>query len=354
MIVPFFISHQGCPHQCLFCDQGSITGELQPLPTAGTIRSTIARFRETSDSTPLEVAFFGGTFTMLPRPAQESLLDPLQPLIADGTVSSVRLSTRPDAIDREGASFLRDRGVRTVELGVQSLDDYVLAASGRGHSARDVRGAVALLHEASVAVGIQLMPGLPGSSAGSDLASLEEALGLSPAFIRIYPALVIAGTGLAALHEAGRFMPLSLDAAVRLSATMLHRSLATRVPVVRIGLQASDSLSEPGKVVAGPYHPAFRQLVESQLCLWLIRKLVGDSGPGARVIVRCAPSRVSDVIGQRRSNLAAMAAAGIVVERVEPDGSLEPMELIVTAPSGERRGNIVTDLTFDKEGNPYA
>lgn len=353
MIVPFFISHLGCPHQCIFCDQKGITGTAQPLPSAETIVSTITGFRTTAPDKAVEVAFFGGTFTMLPRADQERLLDPLQPMITTGAVSSVRVSTRPDAIDGDVADFLLRHGVRVVELGVQSLDDRVLAASGRGHTSGDVRRAVGILRNAGLSVGIQLMPGLPSASTQSDLHSLDGALHLSPDFLRIYPALVLAGTGLAKLYESGDYQPLSLEGAVRLCAAMLHRCMKRGVPVVRIGLQANDSLDNHGTVVAGPYHPAFRQLVESELCYDLVFRLANGLLPGTKCTIRCAPSRVSDVVGQRRTNLKKLAGAGVSVERIEADPRLSPHDFILLFPAAERRGNLLNDLEFNDKGNPH-
>ena len=353
MIVPFFISHLGCPHQCLFCNQKSITGVAQPLPSPETIHSTIADFSAISPEKPVEVAFFGGTFTMLPPVDQERLLGPLQPLMLSGKVSAVRISTRPDAIDVDSVAFLERHGVRTVELGVQSFDHEVLVASKRGHTASDVSSAVAILHAAGLSVGIQLMPGLPSSSPEKDIASIDQAVDLAPDFLRIYPSLVLAGTGLARLYESGAYRPLSLEAAVSLCAAMLHRCLRANLPVIRMGLQASDALEEPGNILAGPYHPAFRQLVESELCYYLLSRLANVPIPATKCVVRCAPSRVSDVAGQRRANLERLAATGTMVERIEGDASLSPMELILLSAESERRGNLHNDLQFDHEGKLY-
>jgi hypothetical protein len=227
------------------------------------------------------------------------------------------------------------------------LDDEVLLASGRGHSSADVRVAVAILKDAGFAVGIQLMPGLPASSPEKDLVSLHSALALSPAFLRIYPALVLAGTGLAQLHSAGSYKPLSLKSAVSLCAAMLHRCMKAGIPVIRIGLQASDSLGEPGNIIAGPYHPAFRQMVESELCYYLLFILSYDLKLGTKCTIRCAPSRISDVAGQRRINIGRMAENGIVVEKIEGDITLSPMEFILLTTSSESRGNLLSDLVFD-------
>lgn len=326
---------------------------MERLPAPETILETIYAYRRTAPSGSCEVAFFGGTFTMLPASEQSGLLAPLSDLIRSGAVSSVRISTRPDAIDLRIAKFLLKNGVKTVELGVQSMDDKVLAATVRGHTSEDVRNAVSTLKDAGIAVGIQLMPGLPASTPEKDLESLEDALALNPDLIRIYPALVLAGTGLAVLYESGGFSPLSLKEAVNLSAAMLHRCMRADVPVIRIGLQASDSLQDPGNLISGPYHPAFRQLVESELCHALLNRMFKQIPAGTKCMIRCAPSRVSDVVGQKRANLMRMAEGGIRIEKVEADSQLSQMEFVILAASGEVRGNLLTDIEFNSEGKLY-
>jgi histone acetyltransferase (RNA polymerase elongator complex component) len=321
------------------------------LPSDGEIIATIADWRFSSPGEPVEVAFFGGTFTSIPHEEQKRLLSVLQPLIRSGEVGSVRISTRPDALDREIIRFLQDCGVTTVELGVQSLDDRVLEQSGRGHTAADAVCACTLLNMAGMRFGIQLMPGLPSSTRESDMASLISAISLAPLFLRIYPAVVISGTELEQRYREGAYAPLSLADAVNLCGSMLLTAMRHKIPVIRMGLQPTDSLSCEGKVVAGPYHPAFRQLVESELCCEVIVRLVSGLERGTYATVRCAPSRVSDVIGQRRSNLSRISAAiGVVIDRVIPDTTLSKEEFIVETAAKELRGNLLHDI----EGEFYA
>ncbi len=321
------------------------------LPSPSEILSTIDAFRLTSPGDTIEVAFYGGTFTSLLRKEQGALLAPLQPFIHAGGIESVRVSTRPDAIDDETVVFLRNHGVRTVELGAQSMDDAVLEQSGRGHTADDVRSAAAVLRRAGMTVGIQLMPGLPCSSPRNDLSSLSEALKLAPDFLRIYPTVVLSGTDLEQLYLKGSYRPLSLDEAVKLCGAMLHRSMRAKIPVIRMGLQATDPLSEAGNIVAGPYHPAFRQLVESEICLSLLQGLAAGIQRNASAVVRCAPSRVSDVIGQRRTNLERLfAATGVTIERVESDKRLSPMDFILVTENGEFQGNLLFEYEYTYEG----
>ena len=342
LIVPFFISHQGCPHQCIFCDQERISGQRGGLPQPAEMIDAIDRFTASGSGRPLEAAFYGGTFTSLPWCDQERLLAPLQPLLATGRVTRVRLSTRPDAVDDEAALFLRARGVSAVELGVQSMDDEVLEAAGRGHAAVHVEQAFACLHGAGIAVGAQLMPGLPGASAASDLGSLERVLALSPSFVRIYPTVVVAGTRLADLWRSGGYTPLSLDDAVSLCAALLRRCLGVGVPVIRIGLQPTEELERPGTILAGPWHPAFRQLVESELFCGLLERLAAVIPAGSELEVLCAPPRVSDVTGQRRRNLARLRERyGIAVTRVIGNDRLSPYDIEIVHPGGTIAGNVL-------------
>lgn len=347
--VPFFISHAGCPHRCVFCDQTKIAGESNPLPGEAEILDKIRAYRETSGGKPLEVAYFGGSFTSLPRSSREALLDPLQPLLGTGEVSGIKVSTRPDSIDATVARFLMKRGVRIVELGVQSMDDEVLEFAGRGHGALHVTRAAGFLKKEGIRVGVQLMPGLPGDTERKSLQSLHRVLDLRPDFLRIYPTVVIAGTELERLYKEGRYAPLTRESAVRLCKMMLHRALKAGVPVIRIGLQPTDDLRRDGVVVAGPYHPAFRQIVESDLCLDLLRLLTERlSAPGDALTIECFPSRVSDVMGQRKINIERiMKDFGVVVTEVRRNAELSPFELRVISGKGTTAGNVLRDLNYE-------
>jgi histone acetyltransferase (RNA polymerase elongator complex component) len=354
LIVPFFISHQGCPHKCVFCDQEKISGCGGYLPTADELLDKIVAYRASGRHKSVEVAFYGGTFTSLPRSVQEGLLLPLQPLIAGGQISTIRVSTRPDAIDPEITDFLLRMGVGTVELGVQSMDDDVLTLAGRGHIAAQTEMSCHILKRAEMIVGMQLMPGLPGDTPEKALASLDRILALGPDFLRIYPTLVIAGTRLASLHRTGRYTPLPLAGAIRLCKIMLHRALAVGVKVIRIGLQSTSELESSGTILAGPYHPAFRQLVESALCYDLLYMLSGAIPAILPVTVLCSPTRVSDITGQRQENLSRLLRErGVTVSSVKTDPTLTPLEIIIESGQGIKRGNIVHDLDYSVEGNHF-
>jgi histone acetyltransferase (RNA polymerase elongator complex component) len=295
-ILPIFIPNSGCPGGCVFCDQSLNSGVSQ----APTPQEVILFLQRSVPEKGLDqIAFYGGSFTALPVTLQDSYLLAVQPYLRSGQIAGIRISTRPDKIERESVFRLRRLGVETVELGCQSFSDEVLAASGRGCCSDGYGVAVRLLRDVGMGVGIQLMPGLPGATDDEARDSLSKALLLKPDFLRIYPTVVLAGTRLASDWREGRYLPLGLNCAVELCADLALISHEAGVPVLRFGLQASHDL-DSGAVLAGPYHPAFGQLVQS--CLWLrvmTRLMVTADIP----VLQVHPQDFSTAVGQKRSNL---------------------------------------------------
>ncbi|WP_051305466.1 elongator complex protein 3 [Desulfogranum mediterraneum] len=275
-IIPIFIAHEGCPHSCIFCDQHSISGRSRQEVSAEEVALTIEEWlqRRPGRRDQVQVAFYGGSFTALPRARQQQLLGAVAPFLAQGLVDGVRVSTRPDCIDQECLELLADHGVRVVELGVQSLDEAVLKGAGRGHGAEDVAEAVGLLRGYPFQLGLQLMLGLPGQSFGSLRRTMARVVGLAPEMVRIYPVLVIAGSGLERAFRQGRFVPLSLGKAVLQARYMKKQCDRNGIRVIRMGLQPGPSLED--SLVAGPYHPAFGELVLAREMLQQTRRLLAQ------------------------------------------------------------------------------
>jgi histone acetyltransferase (RNA polymerase elongator complex component) len=304
MIIPFFIPHSGCPHQCVFCNQKDITGQTKPVPPSTIPQKIIEYLAISSSDNPAHVAFYGGSFTALPFETQRAYLNAVQPFIHSGQIADIRLSTRPDCITSEVLALLKEYRVTTIELGVQSMDDVVLARSGRGHTAADTVKAVSLIKSSCFLVGLQLMPGLPGDSAETFMKTIDTVIELKPDFVRIYPALVIKDTPLEDLYRSGRYVPLSLDDAVTLCREALERFDLAGIDVIRIGLQPTEELGKTGTIIAGPYHPAFRQLVESSILLDKMRTALRKrQEKTAKVTFQVNPRDLSTAIGQQRSNI---------------------------------------------------
>lgn len=314
-IVPVFIPHQGCPHRCVFCNQHVVTSAAKGLPHEREIREAVRWFFSAADNSRrdtngAQVAFYGGNFTALPQDQQSRLLTAVGPLIATGKIHSVRISTRPDAISPKGTETLKNGGVATVELGVQSMNDDVLRLSARGHTSEDTERALHILREAGFAIGVQLMLGLPGDTSESFRHTIDRVIELAPDFIRLYPTLVIKDTALERWFYEGRYHPLTLQEAVTLAKEALRRFRACEIPVIRIGLQPTPSLDAGGTIVTGPYHPAFRQLVESEImfdhaaALLTTKGIVRDSSP----LFLVAPSDTSTFIGQNRGTIRRLCA----------------------------------------------
>ena len=305
--VAIFVPHAGCPHRCSFCDQNAISG-TQALPTATQVAEACERAIATrkSDAAHAQIAFFGGSFTAIPQEEQERLLEVAYRYVKTGAFAGIRISTRPDCVDEKVTAFLRRFGVQTVELGAQSMNDEVLFLNRRGHTAADVEKAAACIHAADMELGLQMMTGLYGDTADGAKETLRRLCDLSPSCLRIYPTQVLPNTYLATLWQQGVYVPPTLDETVGLCADLLAYAECERgIPVIRMGLHADPSLQE--KRLAGPYHPAFRELCESAL---YYRRAVSvlQNGPTDTLYVN--PAALSKMIGQRRQNLDRLAKIG--------------------------------------------
>ncbi len=302
LVIPLFIPHRGCPHDCLFCNQQEISGagRAEGLDESGVRKAVDLWLGRKKAACRVQVAFFGGSFTCLPEDEQMRLLSAVQPYIKSGEVETIRLSTRPDCIDPTICNRLRDYNVGVVELGAQSMSDAVLLRSFRGHSAEQVKTALHLLKGSAMEVGLQLMPGLPGETGTTFLKTIDEVIDLVPDFVRIYPTLVVKDSGLEKLYRTGRYRPLSLAQAVAICARSLEKLNGVGIKVVRMGLQPSVSLEK--SLVAGPYHPAFGELVQSRLWLQRIRKRLGRLQPDQQLVVHISHKDMSAVVGMRKQN----------------------------------------------------
>jgi len=274
-ILPIFIPHQGCPFDCIYCDQNKIT-QIQNIDLAQT-RILIENFCKTNKDKNKEIAFFGGTFTNLPITKQNQLFTFVKPFLNE--ISGIRISTRPDAIDIEKLKLCQDNFVTVIELGIQSFSDKVLKEAKRGYTSKTAMQACKLVKDNGFKLGVQLMPGLPGYSETSLKETIKKTISLKPDFVRIYPTLVIQGTELEILYKRKKFTPLTLDAAVSITSEMITEFESKRIKVIKVGLH-SDLRKED--IVAGPFHPAFGELVRAEL---LFNKIKNEYVPGSTLVI---------------------------------------------------------------------
>lgn len=303
-IIPVFVPHYGCPHQCVFCNQHKITGS-GTMMTAEYAKNIIQEALSwQTRAAEKEVAFYGGSFTAIPMTVQRELLSVVSPLYRDGIIHGIRLSTRPDAINDTILKELQSHYVSTIELGVQSMDDAVLLAANRGHTSDDVRAAVRAIRRYPFALGLQIMPGLPNEDWYSLLRTANAIRELAPDFVRIYPTVVIDDTPLADAYKCEEYTPLTLKEAVTRTAFLKLLFERADIPVIRMGLQATTELNQEGTVLAGPYHPAFGELVEAELFRqMLVRVLDEEDVRGASLTIYHHPSDTSKVRGQKNETL---------------------------------------------------
>ncbi len=304
LVIPYFIPHHGCPHQCVFCNQSVITGRsirTHPgsLDEIHVLIEDYLAFKGNRDR--VEFAFFGGTFLGLPEKRIIQLLDCVKPYVDKGLIQGIRCSTRPDSITRGILNLVVPYGLDLVELGVQSMDNHVLVAAERGHTREHTLEAIWMLKDAGLRVGVQVMAGLPGDTIDHALATTRVLAGMSPDLARIYPLLVLAGSKLAQWYERGEYLPLTLDQAVEQSKEMLKIFNRAGVPVIRMGLQAGEMMDDPAQMLAGPWHPAFGHLVYSALMFDRACDCI-EGNHAKKIELRVHPRSLSRLQGNKRDN----------------------------------------------------
>lgn len=301
--IPIFVPHRGCPFDCVFCNQKRITG-IHTDVTREDVSRIIEEYLNTlpKNNRIIEAAFFGGSFTGIPIEEQTKLLSEAQKYIKSGDIDGIRLSTRPDYITEEILDNLKNHGVTTIELGVQSMDNDVLKAANRGHTREDVIKAVNMIKKYQFTLGLQMMTGLPSDTDEKSLYTADEIIALKPDIVRIYPTLTIKDTFLEKMYNGGKYVPQTLPEAVELAKKLLLKFEKENINVIRIGLQSTDEISENGSVVAGPVHSSFRELVESSIYFDIIKNsLNGKNVVKADIFVN--PKEISKAVGNRRSNI---------------------------------------------------
>lgn len=333
--IAIFIPHLGCPWRCVYCNQQRISSAAPP-PTPAAVKQQIEQALSTvSPGDIVEIAFFGGNFTTIATELQLAYLQAAHPFVESGAVSGIRLSTRPDAINADILQRLKQHGVVCIELGVQSLDAEVLARSGRGHGPEAVGESAALIKAWGFQLGVQLMLGLPGDTAEKALATARAAIALQPDMARIYPTLVIEDTELARQYRAGRYQPLTLAAAVEQCHAVWQLFRAAGIPVIRMGLHSSAELND-GSVLAGPWHPAFGELVQQYDFLQRTRALLSDhcAEPehATRLTLSVNPRDLSRLTGYRRENISRLEQEFALRLNVKGEASLPPGSIVITEP----------------------
>lgn len=304
IVIPVFVPHKGCPFDCIYCNQKTISGQFREASEAD-IRKTIEEHLDTGGDAFVEIGFYGGSFTGISREEQKWYLEIGHSYIKAGRVKQLRLSTRPDYINTDILDFLSAYEVKTIELGAQSLDEQVLCNSNRGHDISAVFRASKLIKDRGFSLGIQTMLGLPGDTRQKALETAQKVIEMAPDLVRIYPTLVIRDTFLEKLYLAGKYSPLELEEAVDISAALLEMYEQKDINVIRIGLQPTESISRDGEVIAGPFHPAFRQLVQSRLMRNRLEQFFREKKLSnlKEVIIQCRSKNISNIIGQKRENL---------------------------------------------------
>lgn len=329
-IIPIFVPHLGCPNNCTFCNQKSISGQMKNV-TKEEVKETIESFLKSfkNEEIEKEIAFFGGSFTGIETIIQEELLSVAYEYVKNGIVGGIRVSTRPDYIDKERLKLLKKYGVKTIELGVQSTNDYILKKCKRGHTYEDVKKASKLIRRYGFTLGHQMMIGLPESTRLDELNTAKDLAKLKPKIIRLYPVLVIKNTELEEEYKRGEYEPVTLNQAVETCKELLYFFEKKKIKVIRMGLQNTDLISNPenveSEVAGGPYHEAFGQLVEDSI--WYDKIFNEIKKFNTKVIeaeIEVNPVNVNNVIGHKKRNIEKLKEIYDLTLKVKQNKEIKP------------------------------
>ncbi len=337
-IIPVFVPHLGCPNDCVFCNQRRISGHMSPA-TADTVGAEIENALEHIPmGAETELAFYGGSFTAIEESEQTALLAAAQPYILDKRINSIRLSTRPDCVDAGTVERLLQYNVKTVELGVQSMCDDVLEASGRGHTAEDAVRAAGIVKDAGLELILQMMTGLPGDTPEKSVYTARRIAELRPGGVRIYPTVIIRDTRLYDMWKAGQYREHTVEEAAELCCRLLEIFEDAGIPVIRLGLNPTEELTE-SSAAGGAYHPAFGQIVAGKRYLKAAEALIEElraEGPLPEELEFVVPKgETSAFIGQRRRNI------------TELNGKYGPVRITVSETAGKSGGRLTLSLKRD-------
>lgn len=319
--ISIFIPHIGCPHRCSFCDQRTISG-AENIPHGDDVREICEKaLAEVKSPENTEIAFFGGSFTAIPRAYMTELLEAAYSFVGEGKFKGIRLSTRPDCIDREVLTILKKYGVTSIELGAQSMSNKVLKANQRGHSADDVEKAAKLIREFGFELGLQMMVGLYKSDMADEFETLDKIAAIRPDTVRIYPVVILDGTKLGELYKSGEYSTFSFDEVTEFAAIAMMKFEYEGIKVIKCGLHASEFVERD--MLGGFYHPAFRELCEADIYKRAIHRAVADKESGILQILKrkvkgvsiaVHPSCISKAIGQNKSNIKYFQELGLNIK----------------------------------------
>lgn len=301
--IPIFVPELACPHQCVFCDQRKIIGQ-EDIPSIEDIQSKIILYLKTipKKRSRVEIGFFGGSFTGIPKEQMIAYLAVASVFVDGKRVEGIRISTRPDYIDDDILKILKKYKVSTIELGAQSLDKMVLNKSGRGHTIKDVEDASKMIKEAGFSLGLQMMIGLPYDTKEKSLHTAKRFVELGAENTRIYPTLIIKGTELEKIYHEGKYNPLTMDEAVSWSKDLVLFFEKNKIDIIRIGLHPSKELNSEHSLVAGPFHPQFKELVLTKIWKCILFGHL-DFKRDNSIIIYVPFKQLNYAIGYKRINL---------------------------------------------------
>ena len=306
--ISIFVPHKGCPNDCSFCNQRAISGQMTSATPEDVEDAVETAIKYKVDPKNTEIAFFGGSFTAIEREDMLSLLTAAKHFLDIYKFKGIRISTRPDCINTDILETLKNYGVTAIELGAQSMDDGVLSANHRGHTADDVRKASKLIRDYGFELGLQMMTGLYKSDFQKDEQTALEIIKLRPDTVRVYPTVVLKNTHLGYLQEKGEYIAPTAEESAPFCAKLLQMFEENNIKVIKIGLHSSETVESD--MIGGAYHPAFRELCEGEIYLTKILEKLSAKDKNQQYVIYVNKKVLSKAKGQQKRNEKALKNQG--------------------------------------------
>lgn len=303
--IPIFVPEESCPFVCIYCNQRKISGTIKtptPQETEKIINEHLKTLPKNNADNKIGIGFFGGNFTGINLKTQKQFLDIANKYLQKNQISSIRLSTRPDYIDQERLSFLKENNVSNIELGVQSTDNDVLEKSSRGYTDKDVFHASRLINEYGFTLGLQMMIGLPGDTQEKAIKTAEDIVSAGAKETRIYPLLVIKDTEIHKMYQKGLYTPLSINETINTCSKLVRIFNQANTKILRLGLHPSENLTIDKDLIAGPFSPALKQMVLSKIWLENLQELLISDNKTKTLTLEVHPLEANYAAGYNGTN----------------------------------------------------
>lgn len=251
----------------------------------------------------IEGEVFIGSLTNLSRGEKKEILEKEAREIKNKRFNKIKISISPKQVDKELLKMLKKYNVSTIELEAQSTNDYILKRCGYIYNYEDIKKATRMIKWRRYNVSFQVGIGLPDSTKIDELNTAKELAKLKPKSVRIYPMVVMRDTELETDFNNGKYEPLNLNQAIERCKDVVYEFNRKHIKQISIVKQNELEKSKETKIVSGPYHEEFGQLVTDSI--WydsIVERIKKFNVKVKTVKIEVNPKELPNIVGYKWEN----------------------------------------------------